>query len=137
MLTIAKPRGERVSEVDTDLVERLAAASGVVLRNLRLDAELGQRLVDLEASRRRLVSRRTMHGVGSRLIWRAAPEPSCSRAGPADGAGGRRVDADAAPKTALLPTHWPRPQTVRWERWPGWLRASIRRGWPPMAWWRR
>ena len=56
VLTIAKPRGERVSEVDTDLVERLAAASGVVLRNLRLDAELTQRLEDLEASRRRLLS---------------------------------------------------------------------------------
>ena len=56
VLTIAKPRGERVTEVDVDLVERLAAASGVLLRNLRLDAELAQRLDEIEASRRRLVS---------------------------------------------------------------------------------
>ncbi len=104
VLTIAKPRGERVSEVDTDLVERLAAASGVVLRNLRLDAELGQRLVDLEASRRRLVS----------------AQDDARRRIEADLAGGSRaellhvrdrlmalvatVDADAAPKTAMLLT---------------------------------
>ena len=56
VLTIAKPRGERVNEVDVDLVERLAAASGVVLRNLRLDAELTQRLTEIEASRLRLVT---------------------------------------------------------------------------------
>jgi signal transduction histidine kinase len=56
MLTIAKPRNEQVTEVDTDLVERLAAASGVLLRNLRLDAELAQRLEEIEASRRRLVN---------------------------------------------------------------------------------
>ena len=55
VLTIAKPRGERVTEVDVDLVERLAAASGVLLRNLRLDAELAQRLEEIEASRQRLV----------------------------------------------------------------------------------
>ncbi|MDQ3477390.1 MAG: hypothetical protein M3492_13975, partial [Actinomycetota bacterium] len=55
VLTIAKPRGERVTEIDIELVGRLAAASGVVLRNLRLDAELAQRLTDLEASRRRLL----------------------------------------------------------------------------------
>ncbi|MDQ3708948.1 MAG: hypothetical protein M3387_06540, partial [Actinomycetota bacterium] len=55
MLTVAKPRGERVTEIDIELVGRLAAASGVVLRNLRLDAELAQRLADLEASRRRLL----------------------------------------------------------------------------------
>jgi signal transduction histidine kinase len=102
VLTIAKPRGERVSEVDTDLVERLAAASGVVLRNLRLDAELSQRLVDLEASRRRLVS----------------AQDDARRRIEADLAGGSRaelilvrdrlttlaakVNADAAPKTATL-----------------------------------
>nr|MDQ3578892.1 hypothetical protein [Actinomycetota bacterium] len=56
VLTIAKPRGERLTEIDTDLLGRLAAASGVLLRNLRLDAELAQRLTDLEASRRRLLS---------------------------------------------------------------------------------
>ena len=56
VLTIAKPRGERVTEVDADLVERLAAASGVLLRNLRLDAELAQRLDEIQASRQRLVN---------------------------------------------------------------------------------
>ena len=56
VLTIAKPRGERVTEVDVDLVERLAAASGVLLRNLRLDAELAQRLDEIQASRQRLVN---------------------------------------------------------------------------------
>ena len=56
MLTIAKPRGERVTEIDAELLGRLAAASGMVLRNLRLDAELAQRLADLEASRRRLLN---------------------------------------------------------------------------------
>jgi len=102
VLTIAKPRGERVTEVDTDLVERVAAASGVVLRNLRLDAELAQRLEDLEASRRRLVS----------------AQDDARRRIEAELAGGARaaldlvrdrltdlvadVDAVAAPKTAIL-----------------------------------
>jgi signal transduction histidine kinase len=102
VLTIAKPRGERVSDVDVDLVHRLAAASGVVLRNLRLDAELAQRLEDLEASRRRLVS----------------AQDDARRRIEAELAGGARaaldlvrdrltelvadVDAVAAPKTAML-----------------------------------
>ena len=102
VLTIAKPRGERVSEVDADLVQQLAAASGVVLRNLRLDAELAQRLVDLQASRRRLVS----------------AQDDARRGIEADLAGGSRallctlrerleglaadVDADTAPKSAKL-----------------------------------
>lgn len=101
-LTIAKPRGERVTEVDVDLVERLAAASGVVLRNLRLDAELTQRLEELEVSRRRLVS----------------AQDDARRRIEADLAGGTRaelgllrdqltrlvdgVDHATAPKTAML-----------------------------------
>ena len=104
VLTIAKPRGERVSEVDVDLVERLAAASGVVLRNLRLDAELAQRLVDLEASRRRLVSaqddaRRRIEADlagGSRAELNLVRDRLTSLAA--------NVDADAAPKTAKLLT---------------------------------
>jgi signal transduction histidine kinase len=102
VLTIAKPRGERVTEVDEDLVERLAAASGVLLRNLRLDAELAQRLDEIEASRRRLVSaqddaRRRIEaelGGGTRAQLRTL--------------GGRLmglqrdVDAAATPKTAVL-----------------------------------
>ena len=104
VLTIAKPRGERVSEVDVDLVERLAAASGVVLRNLRLDAELTQRLVDLEASRRRLVSaqddaRRRIEADlagGSRAELNLVRERLASMTA--------NLDADAAPKTAMLLT---------------------------------
>ena len=102
VLTIAKPRGEQVTEVDTDLVERLAAASGVLLRNLRLDAELAQRLDDIEASRRRLVT----------------SQDDARRQIEADLAGGSRaqlialrerlselapdVDSERAPKTAVL-----------------------------------
>ncbi len=102
VLTIVKPRGERVTEVDTDLVERLAAASGVVLRNLRLDAELGQRLEQLEASRWRLVSaqddaRRRIEADlagGSRAELELLRERLTVLAG--------QVDAAAAPKTAML-----------------------------------
>jgi signal transduction histidine kinase len=102
VLTIAKPRGERATEADTDLLDRLAAASGVLLRNLRLDAELTQRLADLDASRRRLVS----------------AQDDARRRIEADLAGGSRarltelrqrlsklacdVNDDVAPKTALL-----------------------------------
>jgi len=102
VLTIAKPRGERVTEVDVDLVERLAAASGVLLRNLRLDAELTQRLADLEASRRRLVSaqddaRRRIEAElagGSRAQLGALRERLSELAGD--------VDPETTPKTASL-----------------------------------
>ena len=102
VLTIAKPRGEQVTEVDTDLVQRLAAASGVLLRNLRLDAELAQQLDDIETSRRRLVT----------------SQDDARRQIEADLAGGSRaqltalrerllllapdVDTEQAPKTAML-----------------------------------
>ncbi len=102
VLTIAKPRGERVTEVDIDLVERLAAASGVLLRNLRLDAELAQRLDEIEASRRRLVSaqddaRRRIEaelGGGTRAQLSALGKRLTRLQG--------EVDATAAPKTAML-----------------------------------
>jgi signal transduction histidine kinase len=102
VLTIAKPRGERVTEVDIDLVERLAVASGVVLRNLRLDAELAQRLADIEASRRRLVTaqddaRRRIEADlagGSRAQLAALRTRLSSLV--------RDVDPHAAPKTAVL-----------------------------------
>ena len=76
VLTIAKPRGERVSEVDTDLVERLAAASGVVLRNLRLDASWANGWWTWRRRGAGWCRRRTMRGVGSSLIWRAGHRPS-------------------------------------------------------------
>ena len=102
MLTIAKPRGEQVTEVDTDLVERLAAASGVLLRNLRLDAELAQRLEEIEASRRRLVSaqdgaRRQIEaelGGGSRAKLLVLGQHLAVLAGD--------VDDRTTPKTAVL-----------------------------------
>ncbi|MGI9085728.1 MAG: ATP-binding protein [Aeromicrobium sp.] len=104
VLTIAKPRGERVSEVDVDLVERLAAASGVVLRNLRLDAELGQRLDDLEASRRRLVSAQddARRRIEADLAGGSRAELGLLREKLTELAG--QVDAVAAPKTAMLLT---------------------------------
>ena len=102
VLTIAKPRGERVTEVDVDLVERLAAASGVLLRNLRLDAELAERLDEIEASRRRLVSaqddaRRRIEaelGGGTRAQLNALGERLTRLQSD--------VDAAATPKTAVL-----------------------------------
>ena len=102
VLTIAKPRGERVTDADADLLDRLAAASGVVLRNLRLDAELTQRLADLEASRRRLVgaqddARRRIEAElagGSRARLTELRERLTGLAGEAD--------PDTAPKTAML-----------------------------------
>jgi signal transduction histidine kinase len=102
VLTIAKPRGERVTEIDVDLVERLAAASGVLLRNLRLDAELAERLEEIEASRRRLVSaqddaRRRIEaelGGGTRV--------QLSLLGDRLSVLARGVDPERTPKSAML-----------------------------------
>ncbi len=102
VLTIAKPRGERVSEIDSDLVGRLAAASGVLLRNLRLDAELAQRLTDLEASRRRLLS--AQNDARQRIEEDLAGGSRAQLAALREQLSGlsNDVDRDAAPKTALL-----------------------------------
>ena len=102
VLTIAKSRGERVTDVDVDLVERLAAASGVLLRNLRLDAELAQRLEEIEASRQRLVgaqddARQRIEaelGGGTRAQLNTLREQLSLLAGD--------VDEESAPKTATL-----------------------------------
>jgi signal transduction histidine kinase len=102
VLTIAKPRGERVTDVDVDLVERLAAASGVLLRNLRLDAELAERLEEIETSRRRLVSaqdeaRRRIEaelGGGTRVQLTTLSDRLSTLA--------RDVDAERTPKSATL-----------------------------------
>ncbi|MDQ4038001.1 MAG: hypothetical protein M3313_06560 [Actinomycetota bacterium] len=102
MLTIAKPRGERVGEVDVELVGRLAAASGVLLRNLRLDAELAQRLMDLEASRRRLLTAQ------NDARQRIEEDLAGGSRGQLEKLRGRlrqlagEVDPGAAPKTAVL-----------------------------------
>ena len=101
VLTVAKPRGERVTEVDVDLVERLAATSGVVMRNVRLDAELTQRLEDLEASRRRLVTAQddARRRIEAELAGGTRAELDLLRERLTMLSG---VDAEAAPKTALL-----------------------------------
>jgi len=102
VLTVAKPRGERLTEIDTDLLGRLAAASGVLLRNLRLDAELAQRLADLEASRRRLLS--AQNDARQRIEEDLAGGSRAQLATLGERLAGlsREVDRDAAPKTALL-----------------------------------
>ena len=102
VLTIAKARGERVTDVDVDLVERLAAASGVLLRNLRLDAELAERLEEIETSRRRLVSaqddaRRRIEAelVGGTRVQLTTLSDRLSTLA-------RDVDAEVMPKSATL-----------------------------------
>jgi signal transduction histidine kinase len=54
-ITLHKPRNEPVSAAEDNLLEHLASQAGLVLRNVRLTAELQARIDDLRASRRRLV----------------------------------------------------------------------------------
>jgi signal transduction histidine kinase len=54
-ITLCKPRNEPVSAAEDILLEHLASQAGLVLRNVRLTAELQARIDDLRASRRRLV----------------------------------------------------------------------------------
>jgi signal transduction histidine kinase len=54
-ITVQKPRNEPVSAAEDKLLEHLASQAGLVLRNVRLTAELQARIDDLRASRRRLV----------------------------------------------------------------------------------
>jgi signal transduction histidine kinase len=54
-ITVQKPRNELVSAAEDKLLEHLASQAGLVLRNVRLTAELQARIDDLRASRRRLV----------------------------------------------------------------------------------
>ena len=55
-LTVTKPRNEPLTPVDDKLLSDLAAQAGLVLRNVRLTAELMDRLEELRASRQRLVT---------------------------------------------------------------------------------
>ncbi len=55
-LSIRKPGVEQLSPTEQKLVEDLARQAGLVMRNLRLTAELLDRLDELKASRQRLVS---------------------------------------------------------------------------------
>jgi signal transduction histidine kinase len=54
-LILVKPRDEPVSAAEDSLLAHLASQTGLVLRNLRLTAELRATIDDLTASRRRLV----------------------------------------------------------------------------------
>jgi signal transduction histidine kinase len=54
-LTLVKPPDERVSAAEDSLLAHLASQTGLVLRNLRLTAELRATIDDLKASRQRLV----------------------------------------------------------------------------------
>ncbi|MDP8931339.1 MAG: histidine kinase [Actinomycetota bacterium] len=55
-LTLTKPRGEPLTAAEDRLVEDLAGQAGLVLKNVRLTAELVARLEELRDSRRRLVA---------------------------------------------------------------------------------
>jgi len=54
-ITIDKPKNEPVSAAEDKLLAHLASQAGLVLRNVRLTAELQATIEDLRASRRRLV----------------------------------------------------------------------------------
>jgi signal transduction histidine kinase len=55
-LTLTKPPSEPVTPAEEKLLSDLASQAGLMLRNVRLTAELQARLVDLRASRQRLVA---------------------------------------------------------------------------------
>jgi signal transduction histidine kinase len=54
-ITLQKPKNEPVSAAEDKLLAHLASQAGLVLRNVRLTAELQATIDDLRASRRRLV----------------------------------------------------------------------------------
>jgi signal transduction histidine kinase len=54
-IALQKPRNEPVSAAEDKLLDHLASQAGLVLRNVRLTAELQASIDDLTASRRRLV----------------------------------------------------------------------------------
>ena len=54
-ITLRKPPSEPVSAAENQLLDQLASQAGLVLRNVRLTAELQATIDDLRASRRRLV----------------------------------------------------------------------------------
>ena len=78
-ITVQKPRNEPVSAAEHNPPEHLASQAGLVLRNVRLTAELQARIDDLRASRRRLVQPRTPSGSGSSGTCTTAPSSSSSR----------------------------------------------------------
>ena len=55
-LSVSKRRGETLTPIEEKLVDDLAHQAGLVLKNVRLSADLQARLDELRASRQRLVS---------------------------------------------------------------------------------
>ena len=55
-LTVTKRRGESITPIEVKLMDDLAHQAGLVLKNVGLTADLQARLVDLRASRQRLVA---------------------------------------------------------------------------------
>jgi signal transduction histidine kinase len=55
-LTVTKRRGEAITPIEVKLMDDLAHQAGLVLKNVGLTAELQARLVELRASRQRLVA---------------------------------------------------------------------------------
>ena len=55
-LSVTKPRDETLTAQDRELVDGLAAQVGLLLRNVRLNEDLRQKVIDLRSSRQRLVS---------------------------------------------------------------------------------
>jgi signal transduction histidine kinase len=55
-LTVTKRRGEAITPIEIKLMDDLAHQAGLVLKNVGLTADLQARLVDLRASRQRLVA---------------------------------------------------------------------------------
>jgi signal transduction histidine kinase len=55
-ISVTKPSSEPLSREEEQLLEHLAAQAGLVLRNARLNEELRARLVELQASRQRIVA---------------------------------------------------------------------------------
>jgi signal transduction histidine kinase len=55
-LTLTKRRGEAITPIEVKLMDDLANQAGLVLKNVGLTADLQARLVDLRASRQRLVA---------------------------------------------------------------------------------
>ncbi|MGH2572683.1 MAG: histidine kinase, partial [Actinomycetota bacterium] len=55
-LTLSKPRGEPITPAEEKLLADLASQAGLVLRNVRLTAELRANVAELRASRQRIVT---------------------------------------------------------------------------------
>jgi signal transduction histidine kinase len=59
-LSVTKRRGEALTPIEQKLIDDLAHQAGLVLKNVGLSADLQARLVELRASRQRLVSAQDM-----------------------------------------------------------------------------